>query len=79
MMTNIISTDFDDIAIDMDVELSFVDNGEGSVFTLFYQSLLTRNLARLPHSKQLKQLLQDCFHLARCRSCFVIAVGIIPA
>ena len=39
MMTNIINTDHDDIFIDMDVELSFVDNGEGSALPYFTRAV----------------------------------------
>jgi len=35
MMTNIIKTNLDEIAIDMDVVLDFVDNGEGSALPYF--------------------------------------------
>ncbi|HEY9135007.1 MAG TPA: OB-fold domain-containing protein [Pseudomonadales bacterium] len=35
MMTNIIKTNLDDIAIDMDVELSFLDTGEGCALPCF--------------------------------------------
>ncbi len=35
MMTNIIKTDFDDISIGMDVEVSFVDTGEGCALPYF--------------------------------------------
>ena len=35
MMTNIINTDLDEVTIDMDVELSFVDTGEGSALPYF--------------------------------------------
>jgi len=35
MMTNIIKTNLDEIAIDMEVVLNFVENGQGSALPYF--------------------------------------------